>query len=191
MVIFGTNNDSRRGCFMVFTTDTSNSRGTILQMPSSDDNAGLEYPPASNPTYPLIVTSVDMSQMERMFYLKCFNNRTYSYAFGSDVGQMRVNYIGFLASGTKAAASGPNGAEPNPLTGGQESIAAPEFFGAYSQARASVSKQYATLSFGGTGDGKIGIRGLVKGMSMSTANVETNLQNFSFTLDIVEVQDGR
>lgn len=178
MIIFGTDKDSRRGCFMVFNTDTSKSRGSSLELPTGGGQP-VQVPPPSNPTYPLIVTSVELQQIERVFYLKCFNNRIYSYTFGNDIGSIRVSYLGFLAGGTKSGSQQDAAAE---------SGSAKLFLNAYDEARASVSRKFATLSFGGTGDGKVSLRGLVKGMSSVTSNAETNIQNFTFNLDVVEAQ---
>lgn len=180
MVIFGTDSTSRRGCFIAFTKDTSPSRGTVLELPDGESGGStIKLPEPSDITYPLIVTSVDIQQLERIFYLKCFNNRVYSYTFGNDIGSLRVNFLAFLAAGTTVG---------DATSGGGETLIVKDVLQSYEDSRASVSRQFATLSFGGTGAGKVSLRGLVKGMSSSTSNVETNIQGFSFNLDAVEVQ---
>lgn len=179
MVIFGTDSTSQRGCFIAFTKDTSPSRGSVLELPQGAGGGTLKLPEPSDITYPLIVTSIDISQIERIFYLKCFNNRVYSYTFGNDIGSIKVNFLGFLVTGTTVGDTG---------SAGLESGIARDVLNGYEQARASVSRKFATLSFGGIGPGKVSLRGLVKGMNSNTSNVETNIQAFSFNLDVVEAQ---
>jgi hypothetical protein len=177
MKIFGTDSTTR-GCFVAFTTGVSEGRGTILELRDEADNA-LKLPEDSF-SFPLLVTSVNLAQSERVFFLRCFNQRIYTYTFGAEIGQITIDFMGFLISGVENA----GGAAGDGEAGGALSGIADRVLGRYSKSRVSRSRKFATLSFAGIST----LRGLVTSMSSSTANTETNIQKFSITLTTVEVQ---
>jgi hypothetical protein len=179
MNIFGT---SKRGCFVAFNLGTERGRGAVLSLPTTEPGNSIQLPVENDYTFPLVVTNVAISQKERAFFLNCFNNRIYTYAFGTDIGSVTVDYIGFLASGVLGASAAVDDDEVAPPAGERE--ATEIVLDAYRQSRISASKQFATLSFGTNGF----LRGFVTNMNSQTANAETNLQSFQIILTTVEVQ---
>jgi len=176
MTIFGTDS-SRRGCFVAFTSDIDKGHGSILQMPLGEIADYQELPEGANFEYPAIVTNIQIQQQENVHFLKCFNQRIYTYTFGADLGNITVNYLAFLARGVAVGAG-----QQAPQVNNNFSQAVRDFLESYREGRVSFSRRFATLSFGGVSK----IRGLVTGMSSQTANAETSLQNFSLKLTTVE-----
>jgi hypothetical protein len=160
-LIFGTSSDSPRGCFMAFAFDGQNSKGALLTLP---DGELLTNP---DPTWPLVVTGVRTNFVENSQFLKCFNDKIYTYAFGGDVGSMVVDFVGFLQPGTEAGSRG-GGVTDDPWT-----IA----FDAYNNARLSRSVDYATLTLGSKA-----LQGLVTQLGTSTQSPNFGLQTFSLTM---------
>jgi len=174
MRIFGTDS-TRRGCFAAFTTDIGGGKGSILEVRDKDGGV-IELPASADFSFPLLVTNVTITQSERAHFLRCFNDRIYTYAFGTDIGKVTIDFLGFLVSGkVSGAAGGPGGGFSN-ITD--------TFLSSYKNARLSASLKFATLSLAGSSQ----LKGLITNMGSATSNVETNIQSFSITLTTVEVQ---
>jgi len=174
MRIFGTDS-TRRGCFAAFTTDIGGGKGSILEVRDKDGGV-IELPASADFSFPLLVTNVSINQDERAHFLKCFNDRIYTYAFGADVGLVSIDFLGFLVKGT-VSGSGEVG-------GGGFSNITDTFLSAYKNARLSASLKFATLSLAGSSQ----LKGLITNMRSATSNAETNIQSFTMTLTTVEVQ---
>ena len=157
MNIFGT---GRRGCFVAFNLETKFSRGAVLSLPTSTEET-IQLPQENDFSFPLLVTNISIGQKERAFFLRCFNNRIYTYAFGTDIGQVGVDFIGFLADGVVFGDE-----EDEDAVGGEESEVIEIVLDAYSKARVSSSKKFATLSFGTNGS----LSGFVTDMRSQTSN---------------------
>lgn len=160
-IIFGAAEGSPRGCFMAFTFDGKNSKGALLTLP---DGSLLTNP---DPTWPLVVTGITTEFNENVNFLKCFNDKIYTYAFGSDVGRLRVDFMGFLQPGVEAGSTG----------GGGNQDVWTVALDAYNNARLSKALDFATLTVG-----KKALQGLVLGLSSGTASPEYGLQTFSLSM---------
>jgi len=180
MHIFGTDSsaqgDVSRGCFVAFDLDTAGSKGAVLQLPGG---AGT-LPDRTDPAYPLVVTGVSFNQNEIAQFLKCFGGRIYTYAFGNDLGDLKVDFVGFLAGGVQKKLDG--GA---PATTFKSTSIIKDFCQVYKKNRLSISKQLAILSVSGSS-----LQGLIVGMQSATMSSDSNLQAFSLVLKLVEVQGG-
>ena len=159
--VFGTSEDSPRGCFMAFTFDGQNTKGALLTLP---DGEILTNP---DPTWPLVVTSIRTNFIENSQFLKCFNDKIYTYAFGGDVGEMIVDFVGFLSPGVEAGGA----------SGGVSDDAWSIAFEAYNRARLSKSLDFATLTLG-----RSSLQGLIVGLGTSTQSAEYGLQGFSLKM---------
>jgi hypothetical protein len=158
-------------------TGSGTSRGVSVATPGNNAQGGSDLPP-NDPTFPLVVTSLDIAQKDKVFFLNCFNDRIYTYTFGHDVGDINITFMGFLSSGVKFNQNGAAG------KGGQETAIISAFLAAYSIGRVSNSGRFATISIGTKGE----LTGLITGMSSKTANTETNIQSFTLSLKTVSVQ---
>lgn len=177
MRIFGTNSQSgpSRGCFVAFDLDVSGSEGAVLRMPSNARPSTLPYRAQSN--YPLVVVGISFDQNELAQFLRCFGGKIYTYAFGGDLGNAQVDFVGFLAGGVVAQ---PGGTAQNQFS---PSNVMQDFLNAYGGGRLSVSGKPATISMGG-----FYLSGLISGMRSSTISPDNNLQQFSMLLKLTEVQ---
>jgi hypothetical protein len=184
MRIFGSDSNTRgsgRGCFVAFDLDVSGSAGAVLRLP---DTSNIKMLPNREDggalNCPLVVVGVSFNQNEIAQFLKCFGGKIYTYAFGNDLGDLRVDFVGFLAGGVSrqlgAVDQNVQFAESNVLN---------DFVGSYKQSRLSVSREPATLSMAGGY-----LRGLIIGMQSGTTSAENNLQSFSMVLKLIEVQGG-
>lgn len=154
---------------MAFTFDGENSKGALLALP---DGTLLTDP---DPVYPLVVTKVTTNFSENAQFLKCFNDKIYTYAFGANVGSLTLEFLGFLSPGIEAGGKGGGGSDdPFQIT-----------FDAYKEARLSKSLDFATLTIG-----KTSFLGLVMGLSTGTASSEYNMQTFSITMVNLPEESG-
>jgi hypothetical protein len=148
---------------MAFTFDGGNSKGALLTLP------GGNLITKQDPTWPLIVTSVKTEFKENTQFLKCFNDRIYTYTFGGDVGIMSVNFMGFIEGGVEAGGGGGGaGAGQGPWE---------IMIDGYNEARVSKSLDFAVLTVG-----KKSIQGLVGSLTSTTQSPEYGLQGFALTL---------
>ena len=164
MFVFGYDKQSR-GCFASFDIGTQRGRGAYITF------GGTTKFPADGKTVPYIVTSIAFAQKEKYALVQCFNNVIYTYAFGIDPlsSMISVQFVAFLVS----------------KEGTGSSAAVKDFLSIYNTNRLSKNPKYSTVNIGGKA-----LTGFVVGMSSSTASQETNLQNFSVDLVIVEPQGG-
>lgn len=167
--VFG-NQSGIRGCFMVYTYNSSGGRGAQLMMP------GGTPLPSSSPTDPLIVTGFGGSQREAVTFMPTFGGRVYTFAFGHDPtnSSISVQFLGFLVSGTVAGGGG----------GGRLSSVTDTVMKSYNKSRVSVTGKYARLSLGRSKP----VRGFVLGMGTETGDPEINVQRFTVMLGLAEVQ---
>ena len=101
---------------------------------------------------------------ERVTFQRAFNDRIYTYAFGSNIGQLSVQITAFLSTSADIASSAFN-----------------TMVNAYAQGRVSVSRKEAVLSFGANNV----MRGVVLGMEGHTADVVTGIHQFTLSLAVV------
>jgi hypothetical protein len=150
-VIFGSNESSPRGCFVAFTYNGDSSKGALLTLPPGN------LITKEDPTWPLIVTSVRTEFKENTQFLKCFNDRIYTYTFGGDVGLMTVNFMGFIEPGVGNVLGNAN-ANVN-AAGGAAGAKDPWeiMIDGYNKARVSKSLDFAILTVG-----KKSIQGIVR-----------------------------
>jgi len=146
---------------MAFTFDGKNSKGALLTLP---DGSLLTNP---DPTWPLVVTGISTGFQENVSFLKCFNDKIYTYAFGGEVGTIQVDFLGFLQPGVEAGGSG----------GGNGQDVWSVVFDAYNNSRLSKSLDFATLTLG-----KKAIQGLVVGLSSNTQSSDYGIQGFSLKM---------
>jgi hypothetical protein len=172
--IFGSDG-SLRGCFIVFDLDLSFSHGAVVELPSGASPASL--PDRSRgAAYPLVVVGISIQQQERTFFLPCFGDNIFGYAFGNNVGRITVNFAGFLDKGRDYQPSG---------SGDVVDVSCvTDFLNAYSSSRISKSRETAIVSFGQNGS----LVGYIVSMSMDTMNVAANIMSFSLVLQSVDVQ---
>jgi hypothetical protein len=186
MQIFG---EGPVGCFLAFNITTQKSKGVILTLPGvagggNQDGGGPVEMPVPNAASGIIVTSVSLNQNEAVSYLKCFNNAIYTYVFGTDVGDMGVDFLVFLEAGMITDLAGGGAAV---ATGARGMGATKTALQNYANSRISSSKKPATLSMGDSG---AKVEAQVVGMSMSTSSVEHNIQAFRLVLKTVSIQGG-
>jgi len=184
MRVFGSDSKSRgssRGCFVAFDLDVSGSEGAVLRMPDTSNIKMLPNREAGGAlNYPLVVVGVSFNQGEIAQFLKCFGGAIYTYAFGGDLGDLKVDFVGFLAGGVSRQLSA---VDQNVQFA--ESNVVQDFLASYKQSRLSASRKLATLSIAGGY-----LQGLILGMQSGTASAENNLQSFSIVMKLVEVQGG-
>jgi hypothetical protein len=184
MRVFGSNSNTRgssRGCFVAFDLDVSGSEGAVLRLPDTSNIKMLPNREAGGAlNYPLVVVGVSFNQNEIAQFLKCFGGKIYTYAFGNDLGDLKVDFVGFLAGGVSrqlgAVDQNVQFAESNVLN---------DFVASYKQSRLSASRKLATLSMAGGY-----LQGLIIGMQSGTMSAENNLQSFSVVLKLIDVQGG-
>lgn len=164
---------NNRGCFMVYTYDSTAGRGAVLILPTAQRLPTAAY------TDPYMVVGFGGSQREAVTYTKTFGGRVYTFAFGHDPNNSRltVQFMGFMTAGVKSTRVGAGG-------GGGFSSVTDTMLQAYSTARVSVTPQYARLMLGNSEP----LRGFVVGMATETSDAEYNLQRFSIELGLPEVQ---
>ena len=169
--IFGNSGTNRRGCFMVYTYNSTAGRGAVLMLPTGKDM------PTNSWTDPYIIVGFGGNQREAVTYTKTFGGRVYTFAFGHDPNNSRlsVQFLGFLVAGAETGGGG---------GGGGLSSVTDTMLSAYSAARISKTPMYARLVLGNSKP----MRGFVVGMSTETADPETNIQRFSIELGLPEVQ---
>ena len=128
LTIFG-NDGGIRGCFMVYTFDSTMGRGAVLRMPA--DNSTL---PSANYSDPLMVVGFSCAERESVAFLKAFGGKVYTYAFGHDpnTSVATVHFIGFMVQ----------------KNGQAQSNVTSTMLGAYNSNRVSVTKKYATIGLG-------------------------------------------
>jgi len=184
MRVFGSNGNvqgSGRGCFVAFDLDVSGSEGAVLRLPDASDIKMLPNRAAGGAlNYPLVVVGVSFNQSEIAQFLKCFGGKIYTYSFGNDLGDLKVDFVGFLSGGVSRQLG-----TVDQTTQFAASNILQDFVASYKQSRLSASRQLATLSMAGGY-----LQGLIVGMQSGTASAENNLQSFSMVLKLVEVQGG-
>jgi hypothetical protein len=146
---------------MAFTFDGNNSKGALLTLP---DGTLFTNP---DPTWPLVVTGIATTFQENVNFLKCFNDKIYTYAFGGEVGGIDVTFMGLLQPGVEAGGKG----------GGASQDVWSVAFDAYNNSRLSKSLDFATLTVG-----KKALQGLVLGLASNTASADYGLQTFSLKM---------
>jgi hypothetical protein len=180
MRIFGAAPGRLRGCFAAFDLDLSGSQGAVLRLPEGgtvkmlprrEDGGALKYG--------LVVTNLNFDQQELVHFLRCFGSRVYTYAFGADLGNLSVQYAGFLAGGAGRIL----GSGVTQLTQYEDSKVVPDFLTAYSESRVSTSRKMATISLNGGS-----LSGFIIGMRSSTIQAEGNIQMFTMNLKLVSIQ---
>jgi hypothetical protein len=169
-VIFGTSEKKPRGCFIAFTYDGRNSTGALLTLPPGNLITN------SDPTWPLIVTSIKTEFKENTQFLKCFNDRIYTYTFGGDVGILAVNFMGFLEQGVANELGDKRGAT-NAGAGAGAKDPWQIMIDGYNKARVSKSLDFAVLTVG-----KKSIQGIVGSLTSQTQSPEYGLQGFALTM---------
>ena len=183
--IFG-NDKKKRGCFATFNIETNAGRGAYLELPSTDTippnattpiptiqaiGGGTETQATDVGSAPIIVTGLDFSQKEKYHLVQCFNDHTYTYAFGHDPASLlNVKFLGFLVSDD----------------GEGWSNVIQSFCYDYKRARLIESKQYAKVFIA---SGKP-LQGFIVGMTSGTADAHHGLQQFSITMLLTEAQEG-
>lgn len=179
MRVFGT--DHLRGCFAAFDIDTSESQGAVLQLPEGGSINTLPKREGSDGGplhYGMLVTSISFDQAELVNFLKCFGSRIYTYAFGADLGNLTVQYVGFLAGGV-----GRTLGQQDSATEFVDSKVVSNFLTAYDEGRVSRSGKLASISLNG-----VALRGLIVGMRSSTKWTQQNIQAFTMQLKLVSIQ---
>ena len=163
MIVFG-NAQGIRGCFIAKTFDSKPSHGAILKLPH--DHGAL--PTQGNFSDPIFVTGFNYQQTESVSFVKTFNDKIYTYAFGHDPRQstLGVHFIGFLVDKTAYSKV-------------VESVNK-----AYKSGRVSIAKAYAQLGIGNSTP----LRGFIMQMSSQTQDPETSLQSFTISMALVEPQ---
>lgn len=168
-VIFGNDN---RGCFVRYSFSARDSQGATLMLPN---NAGTI--PNKSGTSGILITAVNLTQRELVSHLKCFNDAIYTYVFGSDVGDVTINFLAFLQDGIRAGRRSGYAGEDNMGTFAT-------MLECYADGRVSNSGDVAILEMGSNGGW---IVGQIVGLSSSTANTETNIQSFQMELKTTKV----
>jgi hypothetical protein len=178
MRVFGSEPGRLRGCFAAFDIDTSGSQGAVLRLPEGGTVKMLprrEEGGALN--YGLLVTSLSFDQQELVNFLRCFGSRIYTYAFGADLGNLTVQYAGFLAGGVQRELG------EGEVSQFIQSRTVPDFLTAYRESRVSVSRKLASISLNGSA-----LSGFIIGMKSSTMRTESNIQMFTMNLKLVAIQ---
>ena len=170
MKIFG--DGGGRGCFIAFNVSVKGSKGAMMSLP-----AGGTIPEAGGSG--IIITDVSGRQAESISFLKCFEDAIYSYSFGSDIGDVSVSFLAFLAAGRVAGS--------DKTIGAADSGMFKKAIKYYADNRVSKSKKQVILSMGGAGGS---MAGYLISMGMQTNNTELNIQSFTFNLKLVTVQEG-
>lgn len=152
---------------MAFTFDGGNSKGALLTLPNNN------LITKQDPTWPLIVTSVKTEFKENTQFLKCFNDRIYTYTFGGDVGLMSVNFMGFIESGVGTGPGVQVADGANAQAQGPWEI----MIDGYNEARISKSLDFAVLTVG-----QKSIQGIVGSLTSQTQSPEYGLQGFALTM---------
>lgn len=160
--VFG-NDQGKRGCFAVMLLDASEGRGAQLDMGSGDG----EMLPMSEWTDPMLVTGYGFGLSESVQLVKCFGDAVYTYAFGHNPMQsmLTVNFTAFLVN--------PDNQDMNR-----------RFLQSYANGRVSASKKYAKFSVVGSQV----LQGFVVGLQSQSMDPQMSLQNFSVSIQLVEVQ---
>ena len=158
MVVFGYDSKSR-GCYHQMMIGTMASRGAYMTLPGGTIPAagGGGTPP------PYFVVGVSFTTKEKYYLVQCFQDRTFTYAFGRDPAQSMISVSGvaFLIS-----------------AGGRGiSSAMPKLLRTYEKSRLANSLSYGSVSIGGAT-----LQGFVVGFSTTTVNPEINLQGFEVQL---------
>lgn len=178
MRVFGSEPGRLRGCFAAFDIDTSGSQGAVLRLPEGGSIKMLprrEEGGALN--YGLLVTSISFDQQELVNFLRCFGSRVYTYAFGADLGNLTVQYAGFLAGGVQRELGA------GEVTQFIQSRTVPDFLTAYRESRVSASRKLASISLNGSS-----LSGFIIGMKSSTMRAESNMQMFTMQMKLVAIQ---
>lgn len=178
MRVFGSEPGRLRGCFAAFDIDTTGSQGAVLRLPEGGTIKMLprrEEGGALN--YGLLVTNISFDQQELVNFLRCFGSRIYTYAFGADLGNLTVQYAGFLAGGVQRALG------TGEVTQFIQSRTVPDFLTAYREGRVSASRKLASISLNGSS-----LSGFIIGMKSSTMRAESNIQMFTMNLKLVAIQ---
>ena len=164
MKIFGYNTKAM-GCFTVVDKSVVMGKGAYITLPE-----GSSLPSGSGADS-TIVTSVAYSRKELYSVVKCFSHISHLYAFGNDpnASMISVTLIAFLTG----------------KGGSSYSDAAGLIDGAYVNNRVSATPEQATVTIGNHA-----INGFIIGMSSSTASAETNLQQYSLDMIILDDQNS-
>jgi hypothetical protein len=179
MRVFGSEPGRLRGCFAAFDIDLTGSEGAVLRLPEGGDITMLPRREEGGPfNYGLVVTNLSFDQKELVNFLRCFGSRIYTYAFGADLGDLTVQFAGFLAGGVSKVLG--VGDSTSQFTA---SKVVPDFLRAYRQSRVSASRKLAIVSLGGSS-----LSGFIVGMKSSTMRAESNVQMFTMNLKLVSVQ---
>lgn len=163
MYVFGSEMESR-GCFFAIPLSLRFGKGARLQLP-----VGGQMPGANVDQY--LAVGIQAVQKEKYYLLQCFNEATYTYAFGHDPAQSTasITFVGFMISqdGTKV------------------SDVLNTFNQKYGAARLSRSKALATITVGSNK-----ISGFIVGTETGTADPHHNLQTFTIYLLLISPQGG-
>lgn len=178
MRVFGSEPGRLRGCFAAFDIDLTGSEGAVLRLPEGGNIKMLPRREEGGPfNYGLVVTDISFSQRELVNFLRCFGSRVYTYAFGADLGDLSIQFAGFLGGGvSRVLGSGE-------VSQFRDSVVVPDFLTAYRESRVSASRKLAIISLGGSS-----LSGFIVGMKSSTMRAESNVQMFTMDLKLVSVQ---
>lgn len=152
MNIFG--NPYNRGCFIKKEIDSSKGQGVRLNI------NGTNLP--ANDTDPFIIVGFNVNKGETIAIMRCFNNKSFVYAFGDDIEQslLHVKIMGL-----------------NPAQSAGESIS--HMFNTYTNN--TIYKQPSKrvmLTYGGFE----ALTGYILGMSSATTSAEYGMQSYDLKL---------
>jgi hypothetical protein len=163
MYVFGSEMKSR-GCFFAIPLSLRFGKGARLQLP-----VGGQMPAKNVDQY--LATDIRATQREKYYLLPCFNEATYTYAFGHDPTQSTasITFVGFMITSSGLRVSG----------------VLNTFNQKYGGARLSRSKSLATITVGSNK-----LSGFVVGLDVGTADIQHNLQTFTVHLLLISAQGG-
>jgi len=165
MLLFG-GEGKERGCFTSWTISVEGNHNAVLTLP---DDTELPAQEEVSPL-PLIVTGINLTQEETVAVQPCFEDRIFTYAFGAAPGELTVQFLIFLGDG--AEFNGPFNAD-----GWSDTFN--EVLNAYKDNRVSQQTEPAILTFMSRA-----VKGFIKGMSTSVADLQHNMYSCTFRLVI-------
>lgn len=176
MLVFG-NDRNTRGCFVALRLDTGEARGAQLALPDGNLLPEEEY------SFPLTVMGFSFRQSENVSYVKCFGDRTYTYAFGHDpnASSLTVQFAGMLRKGTENVLGSSGGGGGG---GSGFSEISDTMLRAYNDNRVFSSLNYAKFSVGGNDV----LSGFITSIESSTLDPQVSLQQFNISIQLVEAQ---
>lgn len=169
MKIFG-NTQKIRGCYAE--TTFGGAKGTAAYMSINGKSIGGNS--SRGAAEPYLISSISFTQKEKFSVVECFGERNFVYAFGHDPtgSVMDVTITTFLVN-----------KDGHNIGDGMQYLT-----GEYASGRLSKNQKRGSCVL--TIGSKLKIEGFIVGMSTSTVDQLHNIQSFTYSIVITNVQGG-